>query len=247
LLVLSQRIRSETGNHELANAALRFASASHEYEPPLGHEPLSDMCQEWGRGFDKTPEQMPNEKKPRELPQSVRYIKNGGGGQWWDIAKARNQLHAKWDEVPFELLQRPDAEKIKGRYQELRRTLSTQDLNALLSLTDHPSRHVWVTFEEGYLWWCLVEDGVTDLGPSTDAHGHFCISCQSQNGWSNKSLAGKEFKIADLPGPVISTAGFRATVCKPAAWEQILRLIRDEKIRSPYMHKKHAVAMKITS
>src|SRR4029078_7545425 len=93
LLVLSQRIRSETGNHEVANAALRFASASHEYEPPLGHEPLSDMCQEWGRGFDKTPEQMPNEKKPRELPQSVRYIKNGGGGQWWDIAKARNQLH----------------------------------------------------------------------------------------------------------------------------------------------------------
>jgi hypothetical protein len=37
LLILSVRIRHETGNEELADAAETFASASHDYipEPPL--------------------------------------------------------------------------------------------------------------------------------------------------------------------------------------------------------------------
>jgi hypothetical protein len=229
LLILSQRIRRETGNDGLADAALGFASASHDYAPPREYEPLSEMCEDWKRRFDKTPEQNIDDRKAPMLRQSVRYIKNGGGGKWWAIAKARNQLHAKWDEAPPELLQKPDAEKIKACYQKLKLKLPTQDLNALLTLVNHPSQHVWVTFEKGYLWWCLVGDGVTDLGRSTNEHGHFFISCQPEYPWSNKSLAGIEFKITDLPGPVSSTAGFKGTVCEPTASEQILRLIHDEK------------------
>jgi hypothetical protein len=34
--------------------------------------------------------------------------------------------------------------------------------------------------------------------------------------------------IAELPGTVTSTAGFRATVCVPRDWEAILRLIKGE-------------------
>jgi len=35
--------------------------------------------------------------------------------------------------------------------------------------------------------------------------------------------------MSDLPGPVTSTAGFKATVCRPRAWQAVLRIIRDEK------------------
>jgi hypothetical protein len=38
---------------------------------------------------------------------------------------------------------------------------ATQDLNQLLGSFRQPSRHIRVTFEEGFLWWATVRDGVT--------------------------------------------------------------------------------------
>ncbi len=53
LLVLSQRIRTETGNDDLADAAVQFASASHDYVPSHEPEPLAEMHKDWQRRFDK--------------------------------------------------------------------------------------------------------------------------------------------------------------------------------------------------
>ena len=54
LLVLSKRIRDETGNDDLADAASRLASASHSYDAM--HEPklLEVMCEDWRRRFNNT-------------------------------------------------------------------------------------------------------------------------------------------------------------------------------------------------
>ena len=35
--------------------------------------------------------------------------------------------------------------------------------------------------------------------------------------------------MTDLPGTVTTVAGFKGTVCRPRAWKEILRIIRDEK------------------
>jgi hypothetical protein len=53
LLVLSERIRSETSNVDLADAAAHLASASHEYLPSRKPEPLAEMHKDWQRRFDK--------------------------------------------------------------------------------------------------------------------------------------------------------------------------------------------------
>jgi hypothetical protein len=34
------------------------------------------------------------------IPKSVRYVKNGAGGQWWTTAKANGQVHLGWRNVP---------------------------------------------------------------------------------------------------------------------------------------------------
>jgi hypothetical protein len=51
LFLLSDRIRRETKNDELADATKLFASASHDYEPVRQPEPLAEMCQDWTRRF----------------------------------------------------------------------------------------------------------------------------------------------------------------------------------------------------
>jgi hypothetical protein len=54
LMILSLRIRHETGNNDLAEAALTLASASHEYEPTGSvDESLAAMSGDWSRQFGK--------------------------------------------------------------------------------------------------------------------------------------------------------------------------------------------------
>jgi hypothetical protein len=163
------------------------------------------------------------------LPKTVRYVKNGAGGQWWTTAKASGQVHLGWSGIPHDLLQAADLPAIKiliqAQFGEKRG--ATQDFNALCALLDHPSQHLWVTFQDGCMWWCTVRDGIgLDPNGETKDHGHFWLTCDRP--WSNHSLGGRHLAIANLPGIVTTTAGFQATICEPNGWREILRIIRDE-------------------
>lgn len=165
-----------------------------------------------------------------DLPNSVRYVKNGSGGRWWQAAKANGQVHAGWTNIPPELLKNPDFAKIEllVRKEFTDPGAATRDFNALRSLLDAPSQHVWITFEDGCMWWCTVRDGA-EINPNGEdqSHGNFWLVCDRP--WSNRSLGGRPLAITDLPGTVTATAGFRGTVSEPRASEAILRVVRDER------------------
>ena len=164
------------------------------------------------------------------LPNSVRYVKNGRRGQWWQAAKANAQIHLGWKSIPHELLLSPDFPKLEMvvRTEFGSRQGAIQDFNALCYLLDSPSKHLWMTFQDGHMWWCTVLDGaiVNPNGESVEK-GNFWLACDRP--WSNRTLKGRLLAIADLPGTVTAAGGFRGTVCTPKAWQAILRIIRDEK------------------
>lgn len=164
-----------------------------------------------------------------ELPASVRYVKNGAGGRWWPDAKSRSRLHAGWSWMSDDALRSGEEAPLRElhRIEYGSKRGATQDLNQLLSLFQEPSRHIWVTFEDGFLWWATVRDGVT-VSPEneTGEHGHFWLELDLP--WDNRSLAGRFLATSELPGVVTKTAGFQGTICKPKGWREILRLIRDE-------------------
>jgi len=164
------------------------------------------------------------------LPNSVRYVKNGRGGQWWRAARKDDQIHLGWKSVPQELLLTPDFPRIKQviKAEFGTRQGATQDFNALRDLLDAPSKHVWITFEDGCMWWCTVLDGaIVNPNGESPEKGNFWLACSRP--WSNRTLKGRLLAIPDLPGTVTTTGGFKATVCTPKAWEAILRIIQDEK------------------
>ena len=165
-----------------------------------------------------------------KLPSTVHYVKNGSGGCWWQAAKANKQIHAGWNGIPHGLLAQPHFAAIERwiRTQHGSKTGATQDFNQLHALLDRPSQHVWVTFEDRFLWWCTVVDGAT-VNPDGESKkkGNFWLACDRP--WSNHSLKGKLLAMTDLPGTVTTVAGFKGTVCTPKAWEEILRIIHDEK------------------
>jgi len=166
------------------------------------------------------------------LPTSVRYVKNGRGGRWWKAAKANGQVHGGWSRVPGNLLEEPgDFSAIQNLIEQDPEMTDPgaqkRDLRQLRDLLDHPSQHIWVTYEDGCMWWCTVHDGVTAIANgSTDTTGHFWLTCDRP--WSNHSLGGRLLAITELPGIATRAAGFRGTVCEPQGAETILRIIRDE-------------------
>lgn len=167
---------------------------------------------------------------PDRLPVTLRYVKNGGRGKWWQAAKTNQQIHLGWKGIPRDLLMEPD-------FAEIRRTMNahygskpgaTQDFNQLHDLLDSPSQHIWITFEDRYMWWCTVLDGATvDPDGESTNKGNFWLGCDRP--WANRSLNGKLLAMTDLPGTVTTVAGFKGTVCTPRAWREILRIIQDEK------------------
>jgi hypothetical protein len=94
-------------------------------------------------------------------------------------------------------------------------------------IAENPSQHIWVTFEDGYLWWCTVSDGITvNLdGDREKKEGSFWLTCNRP--WSNRSVGGKLLAKSDLPGTVGALAGFRATICEPKGSPEILRIVQD--------------------
>jgi hypothetical protein len=162
------------------------------------------------------------------LPVTVRYVKNGEGGRWWSPAKGLNQVHLGWRSVPHDLLRTVDFAAIKSIIQDEYgpKAGATQDFNMLRTLLDHPSRHLWVTFEEGCMWWCTVRDHIHTNDGGDPALGHFWLACNRP--WSNRSLGGRHLAAANLPGVITATAGFRSTVCEPRGWREMLRVIHDE-------------------
>lgn len=164
-----------------------------------------------------------------ELPVSVRYVKTGEGGRWWAVSRERGEMHLGWTAVPHALLEARDYPAIDAAIRASfgPKQGATQDINGLKLLLDHPSRFLWITFQEGYMWWCTVRDGITvnPAGSSRD-EGHFWLSCDRP--WSNTSLNGRALVMANLPGFVTATAGYRATTCEPGGAQAALRIIRDE-------------------
>lgn len=104
---------------------------------------------------------------------------------------------------------------------------ATQDYNALRALLERASQHLWITIEDGFLWWATVRDGVeVSPGGETAERGRFWLTLDRP--WSNHGLDGRRLAFSDLPGGMQAVAGFRGTLCEPQASREALRIINGE-------------------
>lgn len=161
---------------------------------------------------------------------TVRYLKNGRGGKWWPAAKERHQAHFGWSRLPGDLLLRSDLRAIEEVIRDRSKDegAATRDLSQIREVLEDPDRHIWITFEDGRLWWCTLRRGPTvNREGESEAVGHFWLECEKP--WSNRSIGGRILSVTDLSGRVTSTAGFRGTLCTPKAEAEVLRILSDQK------------------
>jgi hypothetical protein len=101
--------------------------------------------------------------------------------------------------VASALLTEPDFPAIRAAieaYWQGKGAKGAAGFQALHDLLDHPSQHVWITFEDGYMWWCTVRDGAhpNETGESS-TKGNFWLNCERP--WSNESLRGRLLTTTD--------------------------------------------------
>jgi len=146
------------------------------------------------------------------------------------MARDRSQAHFGWSHVPGDLLLSPDLRSIEEVIRNASKDegAATRDLTQIRELLEHPERHIWITFEDGCMWWCTLCRGpAVNPEGSSETLGHFWLDCERP--WSNRSIGGRILSITDLSGRVTSTAGFRGTLCVPKAEPEVLRILSDQK------------------
>lgn len=151
---------------------------------------------------------------------TVRYIKLGKGGAWFDACLREGALRFE-DVVPHEVAAAGDWNRAAAIYRDAGETGITDRLRELRAFYETGGDDLWITFGRGRLWWGFAAPGVTlslDGGRTRQLIG----------GWSDIDAAGQILSIASLSTSLTQTAAYQRTICTVGAAPYLLRRLNAE-------------------
>jgi hypothetical protein len=159
-----------------------------------------------------------------------RYIKLGTKGGWEPLCLKDGTLRLGFYKVPHELGLAGDKEAIKQIYADMDAGAASDQARQVLQFYDPSNTIIWITFADGFLWWCKAAPQVEYFGDNRDRYPEGSRLRRTIGGWSNHSIQGKQLRIIDLKGELTKTAAYRKTICdlKPHLLDYLLRKINDE-------------------
>ncbi|WP_016746859.1 hypothetical protein [Rhizorhabdus wittichii] len=179
---------------------------------------------------------VPHAELPTIAPTEVRYIKLGDGGRWATDALQHGYVAFGYHEVSHEMCARDDEVAIRsvlsGRASE---GAITAGLNEVRQFYQMDEGCLWITFANGYVWWCFAETEIVWISDGSDGGPSRCRP--AINGWRNTDVKGRPLKVGGLSSKLTKTANFRATICKVPEQDYLLRRINA--IQEPVVARAH--------
>ena len=145
----------------------------------------------------------------------IRYIKLGRNGRWWSQCRERKIIRLGFNTGDPEILNNALNQRwdLIQEYWAARSGTPTAHTNATKEFINDDGRTLWITFEEGSLFYGFTDGG--DLQAEIIAHDESSSYRKMAGaGWSNLDASGKELRFDDLSGKLTKTAAFRQTICK---------------------------------
>jgi len=152
----------------------------------------------------------------------IRYIKLGVSGRWAKRSFAQNEIHFGHSDISHDLALTGDKDAIvsehiaQGRTQGKARDFARE----LLDFYHLPEEAIWITFEQGMLWWTQATCEVHLLGTSCADHGKRMRKTVFP--WRNTDLKGNILSYDTLSTKLTKVAAYRQTLCSVSA-EDYLR------------------------
>jgi len=157
-------------------------------------------------------------------PAEVRYIKLGDGGRWAKDSLEQGYVAFGYHSIPDEMCRAHDWDGVRKLLDDRKSEgAKTAGVNEVLAFYEMGEDCLWITFADGYLWWCFASleviwnGGWEDGGPS-----RFRPTIDQ---WHNTDINGKPLRIASLSSNLTKTANFRSTICTVPARDYLLRKI----------------------
>ncbi len=143
------------------------------------------------------------------VPENVRYIKLGSGGDWEKWCIENNAIRLGY-ESPYHNESKSGQWDIVKDYwlkaREGNQGAATRDVNQIRDFYELSENDLWITFYQRKLYWCRASAHVEELEDGSRIRktiGH----------WSCESLTGQPLSIENIDGRVTKVQGFRGTIC----------------------------------
>lgn len=167
-------------------------------------------------------------KSARE--SDVRFIKLGRRGAWWPEARETKTIRLGFEEAPFDPCKAGRWEQVKEAVSRAGIKTAQQAANQIRDFFELGETALWLTIEDGDVWWAFSEPGVTNLGPMkrSDYEKNGARSRRLVDRWRNVDLKGRRLRIDSMTTRVTKVTSFQGTICRPDGASDILRRIRGE-------------------
>ena len=163
---------------------------------------------------------------------TAKFIKLGENGQWERLCIEDGTLRLAYYDVPHDLALSGNKEGIRDVYLKLGfapRTASDY-ARQVLEFYQEPPETIWITFHQGFLWWCHAKSGVEFLGQDKDEHPVGSRLRRTVAGWHNMSIGGQPLRLRELNGRLTRTVGFQGAICNVSARDYLLARINDDEL-----------------
>ena len=148
--------------------------------------------------------------------EKIRYIKLGARGSWWKTCKDQNIIKLGFNSgIPdvFEMANAKDWDKINLYWRNLGVGTPKHHTNAMKEFFEDNGKTLWITFEDGCLYYAFSDGGEIITKPPTDNEEGTSYRKLTDKGWSNKDDMGNTLSMETLSGKLTRTAAYRQTIC----------------------------------
>ena len=155
--------------------------------------------------------------------KSVRYIKLGEGGKFWDICRDKNIMVLGYKCAHPSLqpaLSSDDWDTVSRRIKDLLNPKSegkvTEATNSIRTFFSDKGNFLWITFAEGRLWYGVTDESLPKSlsSISADFDQNYEVYRPLKHGWLSLDINGQPLFESDLRGSLTKTAAYRGTICK---------------------------------
>jgi len=152
-------------------------------------------------------------KKKPENAQRIRYIKLGSEALHWARCKEQGLIWIGFDTGTQQVNQAASNDRWEKiyKYWQVRCKTPRHHTNQTKEFFDDSGDTLWVTFEDGCLFYAYSDGKSPIADASGDPRG--CVRRTDSSGWRNVDAKGRELRLDGLSGRLTKTAGYRQTIC----------------------------------
>jgi hypothetical protein len=160
---------------------------------------------------------------PRLDASDAYYIKLGRGGSWETECLRDSVLRLGYRESPHDLCVAGDWAAVRTAMKQIKEHAgaATQAVAQLRAFYEAGEHAVFVTFVDGYMYWCRA-CGSVELLPDRSRLR------RTLDGWHNTSVGGVTLTSDRVSGHLLKVQMFQGTICEIKAKDYLLRKLNDE-------------------